>query len=153
MGREIMAARQINESPALFAMTGFVLLAQPRQRGLGQRGMAAVTFRLENSNHRLFVLGLEPVVGGDKVRWNFTSQRLGLFRERDLRMDCPAMSQKSFGPIQRNQFGGDPVHGLFLVRRLARFRFGHLGHRFQRAGHVGFHIFSFAKPRQPGQAA
>lgn len=136
-----MADRQINESSTLFALTGFVLLAQSRQSGRGQRRMTTIALFLDDTDHRFFVVGLELVVGIDKVRWNFAAQRLRQMRELDLRVRCPAMSQKSFGFIQRKQFGGRPVHGLFfLLGQRAPFPFGQLRHLFQRCRQIRFEI-------------
>ena len=94
-----------------------------------------------SAHHRFFVCGLALVVGHDKVRRDFATQRLRQLLELDLRVRCPAMSQKFFGSLQRNQFGGRPVHDLlFLFGRLARFRLGHLGHFRQRRRHIRFKI-------------
>src|SRR5665213_2372061 len=106
-------ARQIDEPPTLFTVTGFVLLAQSHQCRRRQPRVAADTFFLADSNHRFFMFALELVVSRDQVRRDFMTHLLDQLRE--LRRCYPILIQKSFSLIQRKQLGGRPVHDLFFL--------------------------------------
>jgi hypothetical protein len=74
-----MTGSEVKESPAMFAAAYVKLLTQSRQRGFGQRRVAAATLVLENADHDISVLGLEPVVHREDVLRDFVPQRPGLF--------------------------------------------------------------------------
>ena len=119
-----MAASQVDKSFAMFTTIDFRLRVQSCQSGLGQWRVAAATLSPEDHDHGLFVPGFELVVGGDDVRRDFMPQRPGMLCERRLRAFWPAVRQKNLGVLQRNQFDGRVMHGLFLFQWVVRFYFG-----------------------------